>query len=231
MLKSATILSFLAVFGVSPAVLADPAVPGPETQPQLLQNTAPNAGGKFKTCLSALARLGVEGVVEQPVQSENGCRVPDPVRLLSIASGGGTISLPAKPLLNCGLALRLSTWLADVAGPVVGGFTKSSLVSVATGPGYQCRRRNNLKTGKISEHGFGNAVDISGFGFGDGKNIKISALNHGTPQQIRMLMALRISSCGYFTTVLGPGSDAAHQAHFHLDYAKRGKGWNYRICE
>ncbi len=118
-----------------------------------------------------------------------------------------------------------------MAAPVVRSFAKSPLVAVASGPGYQCRNRNNQKNGKISEHAFGNAIDITGFGLVNGKTIKVSALPDGPFQQVRMLMALRISSCGYFTTVLGPGFDEAHKAHFHLDFAKRGKGWNYRICE
>ena len=44
-------------------------------------------------------------------------------------------------------------------------------------------------------------------------------------------MALRISACGYFTTVLGPGANAAHAEHYHFDLGLHGKSGNYRICE
>jgi len=42
---------------------------------------------------------------------------------------------------------------------------------------------------------------------------------------------LRTAACGYFTTVLGPGANPAHDHHFHFDFKKRGKSYNYRICE
>jgi hypothetical protein len=31
--------------------------------------------------------------------------------------------------------------------------------------------------------------------------------------------------------VLGPGSNAAHESHFHFDLGKHGNSGNYRICE
>ena len=47
----------------------------------------------------------------------------------------------------------------------------------------------------------------------------------------RWLMALRVSACGYFTTVLGPGANAAHAEHYHFDLGMHGKSGSYRICE
>jgi len=40
---------------------------------------------------------------------------------------------------------------------------------------------------------------------------------------------LRDSACRRFTTVLGPGSDAYHEQHIHLDVLERRAG--YRICQ
>lgn len=245
MLKSSVVLSFLIVIGFGPVAYAgdgtQAAVPVPRPRPlvEIVQQIVPQplpgeeaeVDGEFKSCVEALNRLGVGFAVESPIVTASRCQVPDAVRLLSVGSIEATITLPAKPVLSCGYALRLSTWLSDVAAPVVKNFAQSPLTSVATGPGYQCRNRNNRKNGKISEHAFGNAIDITAFGLASRKSVPVSSALDGPPPQIRMLMALRISSCGYFTTVLGPGTNEAHKAHFHLDYAKRGKGWNYRICE
>jgi len=245
MLKSIVALSFLFIFGFSPAAYAGDGaqgvvpVPRPRPPVEIVQQTVPQplsgeeaeVDGEFKSCVDALNRLGVGFSVENPIVTESRCQVPDAVRLISVGSTEATITLPAKPVLDCGYALRLAIWLSDVAAPVVKSFAQSPLISVATGPGYQCRNRNNQKSGKISEHAFGNAIDITAFGLASRKTVRVSTILDGSPPQIRMLMALRISSCGYFTTVLGPGSNEAHKAHFHLDFAKRGKGWNYRICE
>ena len=36
---------------------------------------------------------------------------------------------------------------------------------------------------------------------------------------------------GWFLTVLGPGSDAAHSDHMHLDIQQHGSSDRYRICQ
>ena len=42
---------------------------------------------------------------------------------------------------------------------------------------------------------------------------------------------LRTAACGWFTTILGPGSDAAHATHWHLDIERHGSSDRYRICQ
>ncbi|PNE10901.1 MAG: hypothetical protein CR217_11905 [Beijerinckiaceae bacterium] len=43
--------------------------------------------------------------------------------------------------------------------------------------------------------------------------------------------AIRVAACGWFTTVLGPGSDAAHAEHLHVDILQHGSSDRYRICQ
>jgi hypothetical protein len=45
------------------------------------------------------------------------------------------------------------------------------------------------------------------------------------------MAAFRTAACGWFTTVLGPGSDAAHADHLHLDIQPHGSSNRYRICQ
>ena len=40
---------------------------------------------------------------------------------------------------------------------------------------------------------------------------------------------IRAGACERFTTVLGPGADAAHRTHFHFDLRDREGG--YRLCQ
>ncbi|MCA1776908.1 MAG: extensin family protein [Loktanella sp.] len=40
---------------------------------------------------------------------------------------------------------------------------------------------------------------------------------------------IREESCKIFSTVLGPGSDPAHDNHFHFDIRQR--DGDYRICQ
>ncbi|HEX2725887.1 MAG TPA: extensin family protein, partial [Beijerinckiaceae bacterium] len=74
---------------------------------------------------------------------------------------------------------------------------------------------------------FANAIDISGFDFGR-KNVQIGDHPAETAPAL-FQAAIRSQACAYFTTVLGPGSDAAHATHLHLDL--RGRKGNHRICQ
>ena len=47
------------------------------------------------------------------------------------------------------------------------------------------------------------------------------------PKEFREL--IRQSACTRFTTLLGPGSDAYHEGHIHLDLIERQGG--YRLCQ
>jgi hypothetical protein len=80
---------------------------------------------------------------------------------------------------------------------------------------------------KLSEHATANAFDVMSIAFADRPPIKIQARNPAFPEA-RFQAAIRAGSCAYFTTVLGPGSDASHHNHLHFDMAQRGGG--YRLC-
>jgi hypothetical protein len=45
------------------------------------------------------------------------------------------------------------------------------------------------------------------------------------------VQTMRRAACGWFTTLLGPGSDAAHADHLHFDVLRHGASDDYRICE
>ena len=190
-----------------------------------------NSADSFGACITALKAAGVSFSQPDPVTSERqGCGISRPVQLSAVSSPAGPIELPGTPVLNCTFAKRFAAWVAQVAAPMVKGTTGRTLTAINTGPGYQCRNRNRAKNGKVSEHAIGNAIDIANF-IVDGGRLETANRAKGNPNQRRLLSALSTSACGYFTTVLGPGSNTAHESHFHFDYQKRGKGWNYRICQ
>jgi hypothetical protein len=107
----------------------------------------------------------------------------------------------------------------------------SGLAAVETGPGYVCRNRNNDAAGKLSEHAKGNALDIFAFALSDGRRVAVRPADRSAPAVAAFLAAVRTTACGYFLTVLGPGSDGTHAEHLHLDLGPHGRSANYRICE
>ncbi len=208
-----------------------PIVHPTETEVQKLDQSADNGIDAFEACLSKLAKQGVEFSRQEPFENEAECKIADPVKIISVPGISGAITLKAQPQLNCHFALRLAAWLSDVSVPIAESLAKSPMKSITSGPGFVCRHRYNDNAKKISEHAFGNAIDITGFRFANGKSIAVAAVLNGSKEEKKMLSALRMTSCGYFTTVLGPGTNPAHKSHFHLDHGKHGRTWNYRICE
>ena len=93
--------------------------------------------------------------------------------------------------------------------------------------GYVCRPRNNLEGAKLSEHAHANAIDIASFRFTKHDAASIGQESDKAGEGFET--AIRSAACRYFTTVLGPGSNAEHATHFHLDMAERRHG--YRLCE
>ena len=215
----------------------DPKVPhDPAPQPQVTLLPLANGPKEIETsltgsdCARELARLGVDFATPKDIEINHECRIATAVQLRSVRTSTGVVQLPGLPVLDCVFARQFAIWVSDVAAPLFAGQMASKLSSVLTGTSYQCRRRNGDNSDRMSEHAFGNAVDIASFTLGTARKIDIAAADPDDPDQ-RLLMALRKSACGYFTTVLGPGSNAAHDSHFHFDLGKHDKSGNYRICE
>lgn len=213
--------------------VAPASVPPPATAQDKLASIAPPTADP---ALSGECEQGLRNskVQFEPVAAPFGdakCPVDDPVRLHAIATPSGVVSLPEGPVFNCRFARQFAMWISDTGSAVVLAQTSKRLDKVATGPGYDCRHRNGDSSGKMSEHAAGDAVDITTLTLADGTTIRIAdAMNPASPSYA-VLRALRTTACGYFTTVLGPGSNEAHREHYHLDLGVHGKSGNYRICE
>lgn len=193
--------------------------------------TRPPQSSEESRCRDELRSLGAVFTVPERVETSGQCHVDNPVQLSSLRTASGEVKLPGHPLFNCAFARRFVTWAIDVAAPIVANGTESTLAAMSTGPGYECRGRNGDASAKISEHAFGNAVDIDGIVLKGGPRIEIADVADPQHRFHRVLMALRESGCGYFSTVLGPGANAAHASHYHFDLGRHGKSENYRICE
>jgi hypothetical protein len=214
----------------SPFFLPEIVLHVPKPEPPPIENR-PNPSLGSDECRNELAKLGADFSIPAEVKGTDVCHVTDPVQLKSIATPTGRVELPGTPLLNCVFARQFVVWLSDIAAPVVSGLGAAKLASMSTGTSYQCRVRNGDFSGKMSEHAFGNAIDIAGITLMNKKRIEITAVADPEDPDRHLLMALRTSACGYFTTVLGPGADAAHASHYHFDLGVHGKNSNYRICE
>jgi hypothetical protein len=206
----------------------------PVPSPAPVQSPAPAlaAGeGAASTCLAKLAAGGVGAeAAPAPATPVQGCGIGAPVRLSSITvAGGGVVSLPDRPLLECEFAAVLADYVSLIVAPLGQAMLHAKVAAIGTGPGYGCRTRDRIAGAKISAHGHGKAVDFMTIAFADKRQVLVE--RQAGPDEAAYFRAVRTAACGWFTTVLGPGSDAFHATNMHLDIEPHGSSGSYRICQ
>ena len=205
-------------------------VPLPEAKPAVSAQPQQAAPQSAEDCMANLRAAGVAfEPAEAPAGALDGCAVEAPVRILSITVGVRRVVVNAKPLLACPFALQFSDYVKNLLAPLGAGMTGASLVAIDTGPGYECRGRNHDNGAKLSAHAKGLALDVGAFVFSDGRKIAVDV--QPDAQSTAYVRGLRTAACGWFTTILGPGSDPYHASHLHFDIERHGSTGSYRICQ
>lgn len=169
-------------------------------------------------CRERLKALGVEFEEhEAEHDSEIGCSIPYPIVIKTL---GKSIGISPGTELNCPMAEAAARFMADVVQPAAKAELGADLKSINQASAFVCRPRHGTR--KLSEHAFGNALDIASFTLSDGQKIEVGP----TPPEkdAKFLDAVRKAACGPFKTVLGPGADPDHALHFHLDLEPRHGG-------
>jgi hypothetical protein len=134
------------------------------------------------------------------------------------------VALNPPATLRCGMAEAVAQFVRGEVAPAAAELG-APLRSIDAAAAYHCRNRNNEQAGKLSEHARANALDIGALRLAN--RTSLSLTNPAVAETFRA--RIRESACRYFTTVLGPGSDAYHNEHIHLDRAERSHG--YRLCQ
>lgn len=179
-----------------------------------------NAQRAEQACRQRLKELGVAFEEEQPLFDPQGCSVPAP---LSVSKLGAAIALEPAGVMNCTMTEAAARFAQTTVAPAARQIYGTGIKAIANASAYVCRPRNGST--KLSEHAFGNALDISRFVLADGRAVDVAAVSEQKAKDF--LDRIRKAACGPFKTVLGPGSDADHATHFHVDLAKRRNGGTF----
>lgn len=158
------------------------------------------------------------GRAVQRIDGPGKCGIRRPVLVMSVNG----VALSPGATVNCDTARALNTWVARSAKPEVAR-AGERLASMRVAASYSCRTRNNRPGARLSEHGRGNAIDISALAFQGGDGVTISG-DWRDPKFGPMLQAMHRGACGTFGTTLGPGSDGHHENHLHYDVARHSNG-------
>src|SRR5271156_2240654 len=165
-----------------------------------------------------LASCGFPGRPERPVwraQAENACFARKQVTLSD--------TIVAAPEIDCPMIPALEAWLNAVVEPDAQTRFGQRVATVNVFGAYSCRGIDNIPGARLSEHAFGNAVDVAGFTLADGREVDfLHDWKKTDTQEAAFLHEVPAGACQYFTTVLGPGADVFHYNHIHLDLANHG---------
>lgn len=149
---------------------------------------------------------------------------------MSAAMGGRVVMRPSA-MLRCPMIPSVDRWVAEVVEPAARFHFGSSLAELKVAASYACRPMNHVSGGRLSEHGYANALDVSAFTLADGRTVTVKGGWYGDSRERAFLRAVHDGTCQHFTTVLGPNYDANHRDHFHMDLARHGRDGLMRICK
>ena len=136
----------------------------------------------------------------------------------------GPVALKPTATLACPIVSALDRWLAEAVQPAAQRWFGSPVVEIKQISAYSCRGMNGNSRAHISEHAFGNALDIAAFTLADGRRISVRDGWKGVPEEQGFLRDVQGAACQQFNTVLAPGSNVYHYDHIHVDLMRRASG-------
>lgn len=124
---------------------------------------------------------------------------------------------------NCGIALRMAMWERHSLQPAAQAIFGTRLTRIDQIGSYSCRamRTSAGTSNRMSTHATADAVDITGFGFADGRQLRLISDWDGAGSDAAFLRAARDGACDWFGLTLSPDFNALHADHFHL----QARGW------
>jgi hypothetical protein len=133
----------------------------------------------------------------------------------------GPVAIKPAATLACPIVSVLDRWLADSVQPAAQRWFGARVVEIKQISAYACRGMNGNPSAHISEHAFGNALDIAAFTLADGRRITVQEGWRGMAEEQGFLRDVQATACQQFSTVLAPGSDVHHTDHIHVDLMRR----------
>ena len=141
----------------------------------------------------------------------------------------GPVAVRPTATLACPIVSVLDRWFADSVQPAAQRWFGARVVEIKQISAYSCRGMNGNPSAHISEHAFGNALDIAAFMLADGRRITVKDGWRGMPEEQGFLRDVQAAACQQFSTVLAPGSNVYHYDHIHVDLMRRAS--RRVICE
>jgi hypothetical protein len=152
-----------------------------------------------------------------------------PQRSPMVTGTVGPVGVKPPATLACPIVSALDQWISAAVQPAALRWFRQPVVEIKQISAYSCRGMNGDPNAHISEHAFGNALDVAEFVLADGHRITVQYGWHGAPEEQGFLHDVQLAACREFSTVLAPGANVYHYNHIHVDLMRRSSG--HRICQ
>jgi hypothetical protein len=166
-----------------------------------------------------LAKPASRAPVAQPP-----ARTPPPLGPARPAAVANAVNVNPPATLACPLVSALDRWISQGVQPAALHWFGVPVTEIKQISAYSCREMVGNGSSHISEHAFGNALDVAGFTLADGRTISVVKGWHGSAEEQGFLHDVQLYACETFNTVLAPGYNAAHYNHIHVDLMRRDSG-------
>ena len=212
------------------APATEPDKPGPGKQtPAETEKPAEQAVPALPQPPSACRLALTEEIAIAPsipdIHGPGDCGGEDLVRLEAIVlPDKHLVSVKPAAILRCPMASAITDWIRTDMAPLAANLG-SFISGLDNFDSFECRGRNRVVGGRLSEHGRANALDVGALKLANGQSISLT--DRTVSRSLRE--SVLHSACARFSTVLGPGSDGYHEDHIHLDLMERRN--NYKICQ
>jgi hypothetical protein len=199
----------------------DDGIPGGPPHPYYGEPNAPS------TSPAPYPQRSMPSQAEQPPPASPIPPLGPPAPATAVSSVPVQVQPPAT--LACPVMSALDQWIANAVQPAAAHWFRQPVVEIKQISAYSCRGMNGNPNAHISEHAFGNALDVAEFDLADGHKISVQYGWHGTPEEQGFLHDVQAAACEQFTTVLAPGANVYHYNHIHVDLMRHYNGRH--ICE
>jgi hypothetical protein len=146
-----------------------------------------------------------------------------------VTASVGPVEVKPAATLSCPIVAALDQWITTAVQPAALRWFRVPVVEIRQISAYSCRGMNGNPNTHISEHAFGNALDIAEFVLADGHRITVQYGWRGSPEEQGFLHDVQLAACNEFNTVLAPGANIYHYNHIHVDLMRRYS--SRRICQ
>ncbi|MTJ81191.1 MAG: extensin family protein [Telmatospirillum sp.] len=170
-------------------------------------------------CLQRLDNAHVSYERVKDFSTPEGCGVSQAVRVRR-----STIDWNRPAMMSCPLAATVADFETSVVQPAAQRTFGQAVRRMSNAGSYNCRGEIGGRAERISQHGYGRAIDVTGFELADGTVISVAKDWRNKGAKSTFLHEVAQGACRVFNLVITPNRNYEHHDHLHLDIGP------YKMC-